>query len=298
MIHIFFVPGMHGSMLEHVLDAYTLERSGDRHPIQSDGSMHGFGKAAHAVDPGELARLDDDVITTPIYPTVDADFAALVHQYSALPTWESDRKILVHAPDLRWCEINMLFQYHKIARGTVNRGLDIFFGPAQTNITQWNPNYQTHADMRPWELREWISLFYADWVQPWMLSAQQVQSDWLVIANRDIVELTLSTVNRIMTFCGLTPRLDLADFLEDYRKQQSYVIREHVAAHNFVDFALRNRQLELEQPLSVVAEAMIQQHLRQCGWEIECDGLDTLPLDTLQLRTLMYRPTTNLHAIP
>jgi len=41
-------------------------------------------------------------------------------------------------------------------------------------------------------------------------------------------------------------------------------------------------------PFNIGEEAIIQQKLREAGYEIKCDGLDRLPLRTIDLKGLLY----------
>ncbi len=299
MIHVFFVPGMHGSMIEHVLKAYTRERRNDRVDILPDGSMHLAPKDFHF---GQLDILSDnlipeneDTITTPIYPMANARLPKIIELFSQRAwTWKHDRKILVHAADQSWAEINMLFQYHKIVRGSVNRGFDIFVGGGIENVRRWNSKYSHWNQMRPWEFREWMSLLYPSWVNEWINSPNDVTDEWLTISNRDIISDISGTVNRVISFCGLTPRDELDLFLTEYRSRQQYVIDEHFWAHRAVQHTLAG--VDVTWPsLTPVGESIVQHHLRLNGWEIECDGLDTFPTNSLQLKKLLYQPKDDLH---
>lgn len=299
MIHVFFVPGMHGSMIEHVLKAYTQERRNDRVDILPDGSMHLAPKDFHF---GQLNILSDnlipeneDTITTPIYPMANAGLSDIIKLFAQRAwTWPRDRKILIYAADQSWAEINMLFQYHKIVRGSVNRGFDIFVGSGIENVRRWNPKYSHWNQMQPWEFREWMSLLYPGWVQEWISSPANVTDEWLTVANKDIINDIVGTMNRIIDFCGFTPRDDLEAFLTDYRARQQYVVDEHFWAHRAVQHALSG--VDTTWPaLSPVGEAIVQHHLRSQGWEIKCDGLDIFPTNSVQLKKLLYQPKEGLH---
>lgn len=299
MIHIFFVPGMHGSMIEHVLKAYTQERRNDRVDILPDGSMHLAPKDFHF---GQLDILSDnlipeneDTITTPIYPMANANLHDIIELFSQrVWTWHRDRKILIYAADQSWAEINMLFQYHKIVRGSVNRGFDIFVGGGIENVRRWNTKYSHWNQMRPWEFREWMSLLYPGWVTEWIQGSKDIDYNWLPVSNKDIINDITGTVRKIIDFCGLTPSNDLDTFLVNYRSQQQYVLDEHFQAHRAMQHTLAGVDTTWRN-LSPVGEAIIQHHLRSQGWEIECDGLDIFPTNSLKLKKLLYQPKDNLH---
>lgn len=292
MIHIFYVPGMHGTLIEHVLKSYTKEKHGSKVDILPDGSMHVLSKDFHF---GSLNNLNNiclhaDTITSPIYPMIDAHLRDIIRAYSIkFKTWNTDTKILVYAINDFWAEFNLLCQYHKIARGSVNRGLDIFIGNCTKNIRQWNHSYTSADQMCPWQFREYMSLFYPKWITEWVSAIKEIDNSWLAVTNKDIMLDTTKTMSDIITFCKLTPSGDLETFLKKYRSCQQYIVDDLSWAHQVVKSVVNSAQISWPK-LSIISEAIVQHHLRKLGWEIQCDSLDILPTNTLQLTHLLYRP--------
>lgn len=293
MIHVFFVAGMFGSTIEYVLRNFTNEYQTCPSEISTDGSMHLFKKEYH---PGSLSRVDparllnSRSITTPMYPFPETHLEDIVDIHrKQISTFESDQCVLLHASSLRGAELNMLFQYHKIAAGHIlQEGLGIFFGNNAHNIVNWNPNYTHWSEMKQWELREWFSLFYTQWVQEWIESQQQVDSSFLKVDHIDVLDNFVPTFAEIIEHCGLTQTNGLEEFGKLWRSKQQYVVDEFELLDYIVIHSINDHQFSWA-PINVIAEAIVQQRLRALGYEIRCDGLNTFPTDSKTLYNLLEK---------
>ena len=291
MIHVFFVPGMFGSTLEYVLRTYSNEYTSVDAEVLPDGSMHSFGKECHAINQqdldSKLKHLDENSITSPIYPFQTLHLPEILEKYTEYINGAS-KEILIHAANTRDAELNMLFQYHKIATGCLQKGLDIFCSGNKHNITNWNANYQHWHQMRPWELREWFSLFYVAWVQEWIESQHQVGADFYKVSNTEILENLSQTVRKIFQHCDLTESLGLDDFAVHWRSKQQYIMDEFDLLDRVVECTINNVPFSWN-PVNIIAEAIVQQRLRAVGYEIRCDGLDTFPTDSTIFYNLLEK---------
>ena len=291
MIHVFFVPGMFGSTLEYVLRNYSNEYTSVDAEVLPDGSMHSFGKECHAINQqdldSKLKHLDENSITSPIYPFQTLHLPEILEKYTEYINGAS-KEILIHAANTRDAELNMLFQYHKIATGCLQKGLDIFCSGNKHNITNWNANYQHWHQMRPWELREWFSLFYVAWVQEWIESQHQVGADFYKVSNTEILENLSQTVRKIFQHCDLTESLGLDDFAVHWRSKQQYIMDEFNLLDRVVECTINNVPFSWN-PVNIIAEAIVQQRLRAVGYEIRCDGLDTFPTDSTIFYNLLEK---------
>lgn len=296
MIQVFFVPGMFGSTIEYIARSYSNELTPVVGSILADGSMHSFRKLAHPTNIGyldelfKLGRLSalgtSLEVMTPIYPFRDRSLPSILdyfHQHSV----GDEVRILIHADNVRAAELNMLFQYYKIAIG-LRRGLDIFFYGNEHNITSWNMNYTHWSQMKTWQLREWFSLYYVDWVSEWIDSVHQVGPEFLTIKNTDFLHDPVATSGDIFKHLQLTKKLGLAEFLEQWKQAQQYVINEFDLLDQIVDCTITNQPLTW-QPINIIAEAIVQQRLRANGYEIRCDGLDIFPTDAKMFHTLLEK---------
>jgi hypothetical protein len=291
MIHIFFVPGMFGSTVEYVLRSFTLDYEPIDGRLLSDGSMHSFQKEFHPLDIFEIKNFKgyhQDLITTPIYPFKQTHLPEILNNFKLLLL--NSRPLLIYADSIRSAELNLLFQYHKIATGSLRRGLGIFCGENAHNIVNWNANYKSWQEMEAWELREWFSLFYNTWVNEWIDSCNQVPNNFLKILNTDLLLNTKDTLLKIIDFCNLTlnPSANFDQFVTEWQNKQNYVVEEF----NLLDQILENSLNKIDydwKDLNIIAESIIQQRLRTIGYEIRCDGLNIFPTNSISLYNLLEK---------
>jgi hypothetical protein len=292
MIHVFFVPGMFGSTIEFVLRSYTKEYDKLDAQILDDGSMHSFKKQAHEFTiqniKGKIQSFAPDVITTPIYPFANAHFPEILAKFDQHST-TSDSFVLVYANSPEAAEINLLFQYHKIANGVdLQQGLEIFCGNNAHNIKNWNKTYTHWAQMQQWELREWFSLFYVDWCKEWQTSQYQISCKFLKISNTEILNDPYVAFKKIINHCKLTEQPGLYKFAVSWREYQQYIVNEYKLISEIVYHSINDKLLSW-QPINVIAEAIVQQKLRAMGYEIRCNGLNIFPTDSKTLYNLLEK---------
>lgn len=292
MIHVLFVPGMFGSTIEFVLRSYTQEYAPINAQIQLDGSMHSFAKQAHFLDTKSISEFFKDCqvdsITTPIYPFNEQHLPEIINLLDQ-HIGPLDSCVLMYANSLEDAELNMLFQYHKIAFGIeCNLGLKIFCGSNAHNIVNWNTEYIHWSQMQAWELREWFSLFYVSWCKEWQDSYHQAPSKFAKIKNTDILNSPYSTFASIIQHCGLTEKSGLLEFANKWKQSQQYIVDEYHLLGEIVDCSIANQSLSWE-PINIIAEAIVQQRLRSKGYEIRCDGLNTFPTDSKTLYNLLEK---------
>ena len=291
MIHVFFVPGMFGSTLEYVLRKYSNEYTSIDADVLPDGSMHSFSKKFHPISQqdldSKLKHLDKNSITTPIYPFRNLKLPKILEKYTEYIN-SANKKILVYASNTRDSELNILFQYHKVVTGSLQMGLDIFCSGNKHNITNWNINYKHWSEMRPWQLREWFSLFYVTWVQEWIESKNQVGADFYKVSNVEILENLPQVVREILQHCDLTESPGLDDFAVHWRSKQQYIMDEFDLLDRVIECTINNVPFSWD-PVNIIAEAIVQQRLRSNGYEIRCDGLDVFPTDSATLYSLLEK---------
>lgn len=295
MIHIFFDCGSFGSTVEYAIRNFSNCPLGPiSGRILDDGSMHSFEKQHHITS---WKTLEDflcvdrasDAITTPTYPFLDHKFDQVLQKFAGLPSWCSDHKILVYQPDLRAAELNLLFKYHKVCFGQeVSCGLDIIVGDNRHNLSGWDKNYQHWSEMQQWQLREWLSLFYPEWVTEFIKSKDQVDDTWLQITNTDLLFDTKKTLIKIIEFCGFTANQMIGDFVRDWQAAQQYIVDEFDLLDKIISNSLNQHPMQWSK-LNVISEAILQQRFRSLGFELQCDGLNHFPSDTKNLYKLLVK---------
>lgn len=281
---------MFGSSVEYVLRSFTVEYEPIEATILPDGSMHSFKKQWHPSSIANLPCIEDlsnNSIVTPSYPFKDSTLPKIIA--SSTDILAITKPILVYADSLRSAELNLLFQYYKIAKG-LNKGLDIFCGENLQNIINWNVNYKHYSEMQVWELREWFSIFYTNWVLEWIDSCNQVPDNFLKISNSDILFDTKNTLLKIINFCNLTynPESNIDRFIFEWQSKQQYIVDEFNLLDQILDHTLNSIVFKWKD-LNIISEAIIQQRLRSKGYEIRCDRLNTFPTDSITLYKLLEK---------
>lgn len=291
MIHVFFVPGMFGSTLEYVLRNYSNEYTSVNATVLPDGSMHSFDKEFHPNSHLDLELklkyMASDAITTPIYPFQQSHLPEILEKFAA-HVGSINKEILIYAANTKDAELNVLFQYHKVAAGNYQMGLDAFCYNNTHDIIKWNADYTHWSQMRPWELREWFSLFYVAWVQEWIESQNQVDTNFYKVSNIEILENLPRIAREIFKHCDLTESPGLDDFGVHWRSKQQYIMDEFDLLDRVVECTINNVLFSWD-PVNIIAEAIVQQRLRANGYEIRCDGLDVFPTDSTTLYNLLEK---------
>lgn len=294
MIHVFFVPGMFGTSIEYVLRTFSQEHNSINASILPDGSMHSFEKQCHWLSVKDIQATYSDVklkataISTPIYPYEDHHLPEILELLVSFIE-STDKKILIYSDTVGAAEMNMLFQYHKISVGRLNMGLGIYFNKVAPEYTRWCSTYTSWQDMQPWELREWLSIFYPAWIQEWIVSKDQVDDTFLTMSNREILENPRQSFERMIEHCNLTlDSTGLDQFVDKWCAAQQYIVGEYNLLIKIVNNTLLGQSISWE-PLNLVAEAIVQQHIRASGYEIRCDGLNTFPTDSKTLYNLLEK---------
>jgi hypothetical protein len=292
MIHIFFVPGMFGSTIEYILKNSSIEL--DTNKVLSDGSMHSFRKEAHI---SCIAHLDNnkklfdsnqDTISTIIYPFNNMKLNKIISSVSNL---NQSKNILVYAETLHDCELNLLFQYYKISKGTKFKvGISIFHNPNQSvDVKKWNEDYNCTSDMQPWEYREWFSIFYPTWTNEWRESKNIVAEDYLKISNSDFLNNTYSVLLKIGDFCDVQINSsNLEKFLLYWQNSQKYIIKKFMILEKILQYTVNKKDYNWNQ-LSIIEESIVQHRLREQGFEIKCYKLNVFPTNSIELNNLLYK---------
>lgn len=275
---------MFGSTIEYVLRNFTEEYTPIDGKILADGSMHSFKKEWH---PGNLidlktAQINENSICTPFYPFEHAHLQEILLKYNLT---NKDKCVLLYAVDLKSAELNILFQYYKIA---ANKGLGIFCGENLINIKKWNSDYTHWSDMTDWELREWFSVFYPTWVAEWINSPKVVPAHWKTISNSQLLNAPYETFCEIINFCSLTKKEGLNEFSAKWKTAQQYIVEEYNLLDLIIDETLQQNQFSWTN-LNIISESILQQRLRSKGYEIMCNGLNTFPTNSKDLYNLLYK---------
>lgn len=293
MIYVYFVAGTFGSTFEYVLRSFTNEYHLDA-KIADDGSMHEFEKLYHLISDRsytdffkKINTINSNAIVTPVYPVAEGTRLGDLLQIAQPYFVDTDKLILIYIEDLEHAEINRLFQYHKILNSSIieTNLAALAFGNNIESMTRWNPSYKSMSDMQNWEVREWLSLIGYD---HWVDGVSVVPDNFLKISSKDILNDTLNTFKKIIDWTGLTyNNKDLSEFALTWRDKQQYVLDEHKLITDIVNSTINNIPLTIPKDLNIFAQAIIQQKLRNNGYELACDGLNSFPTSTVELHNML-----------
>jgi hypothetical protein len=252
--------------------------------------MHIFSKQLHPLTRNEaLSMLQFPVdICTPIYPMKDVKLNELAAE---LLICHDDKLIVIHANSNSDAELNMLFQYHKIATGILNKSLSVFVDMITHNIVKWNPAYTSWQEMQDWELREWLSIFYPQWIQEWINSKDvKFNRNTFPVSSTDILTDLEGTFTRISEYMELTiiNKTELTQFCNKWKKAQQYIVDEYSLIDSIVASILDNEDYEWS-ALNMIAESIIQKRLRDAGFAIKCYNLNKFPTNSKALVKLLEK---------
>lgn len=295
MIYVYYVAGTFGSTFEYVLRSFTNEYHLDA-TISNDGSMHEFKKFHHLISNRsyidffkKINSINTNAIVTPVYPVAEGTRLNELLNIAKPYLQSTDKLILIYINDIEYAEITRLFQYHKILNSPFFETdlAAVAFGNNVSLMTRWNPSYTSISDMKPWEIREWLSLInYTHWFD----GVDTVPDTFLKISSKEILNDTFNTFKKIIDWCGLTyNKRDLNEFAVLWREKQQYVLNEHNLITNIVNYTIENIPLDIPVDLNIFAQSIIQQKLRNKGYELACDGLNLFPTNTVELHNMLIK---------
>lgn len=296
MIFLFFVPGMFGHTTEFVIRRFSNEyydknsiihQTPSANFIASDGSMHTYRMEMHSFDHDNIPELKENTIVTPIYPTESNNLSEIIKKFEKINNFNDSHKIVVHANNFESAEFNLLVQYKKVV-SLPHNGEKVMFSNSAVN--QWNKEYNSFKDMQQWELREWFSLYYPNWIDKWIKNADEVDSTYLKISNRDYLSNTRMCFKKIFDHCNLTFNTSLTNeyhsFIDTWLNAQQPIVHEYTLTNNIVDAVIKNYYYEWKD-LNIIQEAIVQKKLRDHNIEIKCYDLNVFPCNTIDLKSVL-----------
>lgn len=157
----------------------------------------------------------------------------------------------------------------------------------------WPVATGTPASQIPqWIQREFLSFYLlpawfnqVEWYHPDHWSNPQA----CIVTSKDLLFNFEESLNRIQRHCNLSftrPVTDLLPYHKENLKLQTHLLQDQLCK-DIVESSLNNISFDWEL-LPFGSEIWIQWELRNRGFEIQCDGLDIFPTNSIQLRELLY----------
>lgn len=295
-MNILFVPGTFGTTVQYILRAFSTTYISIKLPMDyrdlviEDGSMHSFAKIGHYLCQSELedivsGKSEKPILTSPIYPMQDFHANEVINFFK--DNFSLDKYIFIYINSIKYAEINMLAQYYKNETGQLP--VQKFCGDNIHNIIKWNSNYTHWNEMQQWELREWISIFYPIWVQEWMEAKQYADPNWMCISTQEILDNPYEVFSKLLHYSGPVDLESIPifnEFVRYWSARQQFLEDEYKLINCIVNTTILNEPFTWSE-LNIVAEAIIQQHLRKNGFEIKCYNLNKFPQNSIDLHNLL-----------
>lgn len=274
-IIIFFPAGGFGSTIEYCIRKFSKEFETIETHVLDDGSMHGFSKEAHLIwtDLFEVIKTSSGKIFTPVYPNLNhATVKETILQFKSCT--ENCKVIFITLDNETAVEKNEFFGFYKIPNKIVLQS-------NLKNVRQWNSEYKTVSDMQRWELREYLSLTYEDFI-PMMTDAHCLsESSWLNLNPQNLLDNFEETVEKIIRYLNLTfdDEKGLHEFAKLWLSKQQYIINKHNTMQTIFEKTVKNESLTWDS-LDIISEALLQYKFKKIGMTLKCFALNKFPTST------------------
>lgn len=164
----------------------------------------------------------------------------------------------------------------------------------------WPVDPATPLDQIPlWIQREFLSYYLlpswfsqVEWFHPANWNHDRCQ----VVYIKDLLYNIEQVLADIKTFTGLTFTKSVEGMLPSHKKMlglQKYRNQDLLCA-NIINSVKHNTEFSwINQELPLASQSYIQWKLREMGHEMECDGLDLFPTDSVNLKNILYLANQN-----
>ena len=171
MIQIIFNPGTFGSSIENIFRCFTSPTSFEKFELAKDGSTHLNRLPYHWRSKEELddffanqSQYKDQIISS-IYPMHNYTTNEVINFFGRTE-FADDKKIILVSKDIEDSELCLLFKYHKLIVGTIQKDKFLFLRDMDT--TKYG--YESIEQVPNWVKREWFSEFYPAYINSWTIS--------------------------------------------------------------------------------------------------------------------------------
>ena len=144
-------------------------------------------------------------------------------------------------------------------------------------------------DLKRWQLREIFSFWDLPTVMyPKLLDQIDNVYNTTVENLRDQLPIVVDEVIQKLQLNVIPDRYAKIDWIwQEWTSRQSDMDRDQIVKE-YIDNVINCIDRTESKTFTILEEAEIQQKLRESGYEIKCDGLEYLPLRTIDLKELLY----------
>jgi len=286
---IAFHGGCYGTYLEWCLS--TLTSSEDiQTPFNSNGNSHKFlGHHLGCIQGWRIYRNKPQHYQfVRLHPKTEVDHCI---QTNLREIAEQADKIIYLCPDKSTLLLCLNNHFYKIWDNWFSQSLGI-----TSDINKIYNNWPVTADtpvdqISTWILREFCSFYLTPmWLD--QIGWNDVPCNHpkvMIVTVGQLLRDFETTLTKIQNFCDLNfikPISELLLYHEQNLQLQKYLNHDQLCNH-IIKSTIENFDFSWS-PLSLPSESWIQWQLRNLGYEIRCNELDTFPTNSLQLKELLY----------
>ena len=283
--------GAYGTYLEWALT--TLTTPGDiSAPFTAIGNSHKFMGNLLIFEKLEQKILP---ISAPqwirLHPKTKKDHSLSNNLNSIL---NSTKQIIYLYPDTDSVLLNINNYFNKIWKDWWGHQFATDISPEKI-YNNWPVANSVTLDQIPlWIQREFLSYY--------LMPAWQAQIEWyhpahyaddrcLVVLINELLYNFEQTLNRIKHFCNiefLRPITDLIPYHDTMLSLQKNIDQDQLC-NKIINCTITDLDYVWGHQLPLPSQAWVQWQLRNLGYEIQCDGLDLFPENSVQLKKIMYK---------
>lgn len=290
---ILYNAGAYGTYLEWVL---TTLMSTDviRPPLTNSGSSHFFhgNKVGNPGSPvwNQCVNQSTFLQFARGHPKIHQDHSIKEKISISL---QSFNQIIFCYPDQKSVLLNINNAFTKIWKDWITQRLkDPVF--AENLYTNWNISPTTlPKDIPSWIIREILSYnLMPSWYSEveWFFPDTWNHPNCKFVFINDLLYNFKKVILEIQDFSQLDFKTDLNQLLPYHNQMLS--VQQHRTqdelCNDIIDSVLTSRSKHWNS-LPMPSQSWIQWRLRDLGYEIKCDGLDTFPTNSVQLQELIYK---------
>lgn len=147
-------------------------------------------------------------------------------------------------------------------------------------------------DVAPWIKREFLSLYIMPFWDSLVGYQELSNFDYPKCLHVNVGDLLLNfetTIQQIKNSFGLNFKRGIEDLMPYHQHNLSLqqFLHHDSLCNTLVDCVVNGVDMSWD-PLGICSESYVQWNLRERGFEIRCNGLDTFPTNSLQLKDLLY----------
>jgi len=290
---ILYNGGSYGTYLDWVLN--TLTSTVDiKPPFTKSGNSHLF-RGIPLGTPGSVEwqeKINQNIVFqfARAHPKTHRDESILNSIEISLNSFD---RIIFCYPDQDSILLNINNEYTKIWDNWLeNRLKDPEF--ADNLYSNWNIKPGTPAKQVPdWITRELLSYnLIPSWKSSveWFLPDVWSHPNCKFLFISDLLYKFESVISEIQSFCNLDFKKEIKDLIPYHAQMlslQKYLTQDQTCS-NIIKSILTDQPTSWES-LPMPSQSWIQWQLREIGYEIRCDGLDTFPTNSVHLQELLYK---------